>query len=208
MSYDITKIHETEIRKNFDKLESQISKCEICEENYLPELISQMDQLLKDTQKRIKNYQISTDYSNSSKVKEFENKYQNYKNKYRDINNKLKNNKNLNGDYGFYNNRDDPTQGLTSNSFNKIQLATRNTIEMESMTGNILGDLNNQSEIMKGVRTKLSGMDTDLNTSNSLLSSIIGKQSEDMKVIIIVGSILLCIIICFLLYKITRIFFK
>ena len=172
----------------------------------IPELLNQLDQLLKDTQTKIKNYQISTDYSNSSKVKEFENKLQKYKNSYRSISNKIKNSKNLNGDYGFYGNKDDPTQGLTSNSFNKIQLATKNTIEMENMTGNILGDLNNQTEIMKGVKTKLNGMDTDLNTSNSLLGSIIGKQNDDMKVIIIVGSILCFIILCFLIYKIIKLF--
>ena len=206
MSYDVSQLHENEINKNFDKLESLVAKSSICEENYLLELSKQMDQLLKDTEKRIKNYQISTDYSNSSKIKEIQNKFYKYKSKYRSINNKIKNNKDLNGDYGFYNNRDDPTQGLTSNSFNKIQLATRNTIEMENMTGNILGDLNNQTEMMKGVKTKLSGMDTDLNTSNNLLSSIIGKQNDDMKVIIIVGSILFLIIIIFLIYKIVRLF--
>ena len=206
MSYDVSQLHENEINKNFDKLESLVAKSSICEENYLLELSKQMDQLLKDTEKRIKNYQISTDYSNSSKIKEIQNKFYKYKSKYRSINNKIKNNKDLNGDYGFYNNRDDPTQGLTSNSFNKIQLATRNTIEMENMTGNILGDLNNQTEMMKGVKTKLSGMDTELNTSNNLLGSIIGKQNDDMKVIIIVGSILFLIIICFLIYKIVRLF--
>ena len=206
MSYDVSQLHENEIRKNFDKLENLIAKSSICDENYLPELSNQMDHLLKDTEKRIKNYQISTEYSDSSKVKKIQNKFYTYKAKYRSLNNKIKNNKNLNGDYGFFNNRDDPTQGLTSNSFNKIQLATRNTIEMENMTGNILGDLNNQTEMMKGVKTKLSGMDTELNTSNNLLGSIIGKQNDDMKVIIIVGSILFLIIICFLIYKIVRLF--
>ena len=203
MSYDIIRMHETEIRKNFDKLEQYISKSEISVEEFPPESLSQMDTILKDTEKRIKSYQLSTDYSNSSKIKEFQNKFQTYKNKYRSICNKSKNN--IKGDYSFFNNRDDPTQGLTSKSFNKIQLATKNTIEMESMTGNILGDLNNQTEIMKGVKTKLSGMDSDLNTSNSLLGSIIGKQNDDMKTVIIVGAILFFIIICFLLYKIVKI---
>ena len=77
---------------------------------------------------------------------------------------------------------------------------------MESMTGDILGDLNNQSEKMKGVKSKLGVMDTDLNSSNSLLGNIIGKQSDDMKVIIIVGGVLSLIIICYLLYKIIRLF--
>ena len=203
MSYDITRMHETEIRKNFDKLEQYISKSEISIEKFPPESLSQMDIILKDTEKRIKSYQLSTDYSNSSKIKEFQNKFQTYKNKYRSICNKSKNN--IKGDYSFFNNRDDPTQGLTSKSFNKIQLATKNTIEMENMTGNILGDLNNQTEIMKGVKTKLSGMDSDLNTSNSLLGSIIGKQNDDMKTVIIVGAVLFFIIICFLLYKIVKI---
>ena len=203
MSYDITRMHETEIRKNFDKLEQYISKSEISVEEFPPESLSQMDTILKDTEKRIKSYQLSTDYSNSSKIKEFQNKFQTYKNKYRSICNKNKNN--INGDYSFFSNRDDPTQGLTSKSFNKIQLATKNTIEMENMTGNILGDLNNQTEIMKGVKTKLSGMDSDLNTSNSLLGSIIGKQNDDMKTVIIVGAVLFFIIICFLLYKIVKI---
>jgi hypothetical protein len=196
-------MHETEIRKNFDKLEQYISKSEISIEEFPSESLSQMDLILKDTEKRIKSYQLSTDYSNSSKIKEFQNKFQTYKNKYRSICNKSKNN--IKGDYSFFNNRDDPTQGLTSKSFNKIQLATKNTIEMENMTGNILGDLNNQTEIMKGVKTKLSGMDSDLNTSNSLLGSIIGKQNDDMKTVIIVGAVLFFIIICFLLYKIVKI---
>ena len=202
MSYDITGMHETEIRKNFDKLESHLSRSKICEENYLPQLVSQMDEVLRDTEKKIKNYQISTDYSNSSKIKEFQNKYQYYKNKFRSLNDKS-NNK-INNDYNSFINRDDPTQGLTSNSFNKIQLATKSTFEMENMTGNILGDLNNQTEVMKGVKTKLNKMDTDLNTSNSLLGSIIGKQNDDMKIIIIVGSILCFIILCYLLFKIGK----
>ena len=161
-----------------------------------------MDEVLRDTEKKIKNYQISTDYSNSSKIKEFQNKYQYYKNKFRSLNDK--NNNKINNDYNSFINRDDPTQGLTSNSFNKIQLATKSTFEMENMTGNILGDLNNQTEVMKGVKTKLNKMDTDLNTSNSLLGSTIGKQNDDMKIIIIVGSILCFIILCYLLFKIGK----
>ena len=77
---------------------------------------------------------------------------------------------------------------------------------MESMAGDILGDLNNQSEKMRGVKSKLGVMDTDLNSSNSLLGNIIGKQNDDIKVIIIVGGVLSLIIICYLLYKIIRLF--
>ena len=200
---DLSSMHESDIRKNFINLDTLISNIKFSDESNKSNLLSQADKLIKDTETKIKNYQISTDYSDTSKIKEFQKKLQSYKKK---INTVSKDNSNHKSSNNNYYNRDDDTQNLTSNSFNKIQLATRNTIEMESMTGDILGDLNNQSEKMKGVKSKLGVMDTDLNSSNSLLGNIIGKQSDDMKVIIIVGCILSFIIICFLMYKIIRLF--
>ena len=200
---DLSSMHERDIRKNFINLDTLISNIKFSDESNKINLLSQVDKLIKDTETKIKNYQISTDYSDTSKIKEFQKKLQSYKKK---INTVSKDNSNYKSSNNNYYNRDDDTQNLTSNSFNKIQLATRNTIEMESMTGDILGDLNNQSEKMKGVKSKLGVMDTDLNSSNSLLGNIIGKQSDDMKVIIIVGCILSFIIICFLMYKIIRLF--
>ena len=200
---DLSSMYETDIRKNFNNLDTLISNIKFSDESNKSNLLSQADKLIKDTETKIKNYQISTEYSDTSKIKEFQKKLQSYKKK---INTVSKDNSNYKSSNNNYYNRDDDTQNLTSNSFNKIQLATRNTIEMESMTGDILGDLNNQSEKMKGVKSKLGVMDTDLNSSNSLLGNIIGKQSDDMKVIIIVGCILSFIIICFLMYKIIRLF--
>ena len=200
---DLSSMYETDIRKNFNNLDTLISNIKFSDESNKSNLLSQADKLIKDTETKIKNYQISTEYSDTSKIKEFQKKLQSYKKK---INTVSKDNSNYKSSNNNYYNRDDDTQNLTSNSFNKIQLATRNTIEMENMTGDILGDLNNQSEKMKGVKSKLGIMDTDLNSSNSLLGNIIGKQSDDMKVIIIVGCILSFIIICFLMYKIIRLF--
>ena len=197
---NLERIRENEIRKNFDKLDSLISSMKISEESHKKNIISQMEKLITDTETKIKNYHISMEYSDSPKIKEFQQKFQSYKNKYSLLS---KNNFDIKEDSNYYN-RDDPTQNLTSISFNKIQLATRNTIEMESMTGNILGDLNNQTEKMRGVKTKLGVMDNDLNSSNSLLGSIIGKQNDDMKIIIIVGCFLTFIVICFLIYKIIK----
>ena len=198
---DLSSIHESDIRKNFNNLDTLISNIKFSDESNKSNLLSQADKLIKDTEMKIKNYQISTEYSDSSKIKDFQKKFQSYKKKIDSLSKDNSNYKSSN-----YYNRDDDTQNLTSNSFNKIQLATRNTMEMESMTGDILGDLNNQSEKMKGVKSKLGVMDTDLNSSNSLLGNIIGKQNDDMKVIIIVGCILSSIIICFLMYKIIRLY--
>ena len=198
---DLPSIHESEIRKNFSNLDTLISNIKFSEESNKKNLLSQAEKLIKETEIKIKNYQISTEYSDSSKIKDFQKKFQSYKKKINSLSNEDFSNKSNN-----YYNRDDDTQNLTNNSYNKIQLATRNTIEMESMTGDILGDLNNQSEKMRGVKSKLGVMDTDLNSSNSLLGNIIGKQNDDMKVIIIVGGVLSLIIICYLLYKIIRLF--
>ena len=198
---DLPSMHESEIRKNFSNLDTLISNIKFSEESNKKNLLSQAEKLIKETEIKIKNYQISTEYSDSSKIKDFQNKFQSYKKKINSLSNEDFSNKSNN-----YYNRDDDTQNLTNNSYNKIQLATRNTIEMESMTGDILGDLNNQSEKMRGVKSKLGVMDTDLNSSNSLLGNIIGKQNDDMKVIIIVGGVLSLIIICYLLYKIIRLF--
>ena len=200
---DLSSMNESDIRKNFSNLDTLISNIKFSEESIKNNLISQAEKLLKDTEMKIKNYQILTEYSDSSKIKDFQKKLLSYKKKINSVSKENTNNKSLNNNYY---NRDDDTQNLTSNSFNKIQLATRNTIEMESMTGDILGDLNNQSEKMKGVKSKLGVMDTDLNSSNSLLGNIIGKQSDDMKVIIIVGCTLSLITFCFLMYKIIRLF--
>ena len=193
-------IYEKEILKNFDKLNSLISNITFSEESHKKNLIHQFGKLIQETEIKIKNYQISSQYTDTSKTKEFHQKIKAIKNKYNSL---CKINSETKEDFDNYN-RDDPTQKLNSNSFNKIHLATRNTIEMENMTGNILGDLNNQSEKMKGVKTKLGIMNLDLNSSNSLLGSIIGKQSNDMKIIIIVGFFLSFIVICFLLYKIIK----
>ena len=198
---DLPSMHESEIRKNFSNLDTLISNIKFSEESNKKNLLSQAEKLIKETEIKIKNYQISTEYSDSSKIKDFQKKFQSYKKKINSLSNEDFSNKSNN-----YYNRDDDTQNLTNKSYNKIQLATRNTIEMESMTGDILGDLNNQSEKMRGVKSKLGVMDTDLNSSNSLLGNIIGKQNDDMKVIIIVGGVLSLIIICYLLYKIIRLF--
>ena len=203
-NYELSRIHENGINKNLDKLDSLMSTIKISEESQIKKILSQIEKLITDTETKIRNYQISTEYSDSSKLKEFQKKLQSYKNRFKTISKKNISN---NEEYNYYH-RDDSTQSLTSNSFNKIQLATRNTIEMESMTGNILGDLNNQTEKMRGVKTKLGVMDTDLNSSNTLLGRIIGRQNDDMKIIIIVGGVLTLIVILFLLYKIIKIFYK
>ena len=167
--------NESKIIENISKINSLLSSSK--QNNKYNK--SEIKILISQTEKLLK------EVSNPLKQKEYKNKLQSFKNEYHLINN-------------------NDTNDNSNNSYNKIQIATRNTIDMENMTGDILGDLNNQTEKMIGVKTKLNYMDDDLNLSNSLLGNIIGKQNDDMKIIIIVGIFLSFIIICFLFYKIIK----
>ena len=199
-NYNLIKIYEREIYINLDKLSSLISSIKIDKDSYIKIIVlSQMEKLIADTEEKIRKYQISSENLPSSKIREFQQKFNLIKNKYDSLS---KNN--YNKYEKFDNNIDEETHKFTSNSLNKIQLATKNTIEMESITGDILGDLNNHTEKMRGVKTKLGILDADLNSSNSLLGKIIGKQNDDMKIIIILGGFLFFIIICFFIYKINE----
>ena len=137
---------------------------------------SEIKILISQTEKLLKEIN-----NNSSKYKEYKNKIQSLKNEYHLLSN-----------------------NINDNSYNKIQIATKNTIDMENMTDDIITDLNTQTEKMLGVKTKLNIMDDDLNNSNNLLGNILGKQNDDMKIIIITGIIMIFLILLFLLYKIIK----
>ena len=89
-----------------------------------------------------------------------------------------------------------------------MQQATRSTIEMENMSGNILGDLNNQSSQMKNVSSKIGLINDDIDSSNTVLNKMFSRQSRDKKIIIIFGLILMLIFLGTLTYKIVTKFNK
>ena len=97
---------------------------------------------------------------------------------------------------------DDTSQSMKYNTFHKLQLATRTSIEMENMSGNILGDLNNQTNQMKGVSSKIGLINDDIDTSNSILGKMFRRQGRDKKIIIICGITLMLIFLGTLAYKI------
>ena len=99
---------------------------------------------------------------------------------------------------------DDTTNSIKYNTFNKLQLATRSTIEMENMSGNILGDLSNQSNQMKGVSSKIGLINDDIDVSNSVLGKMFSRQGRDKKIIIIFAIFLILVFLGTLAYKIVN----
>ena len=201
--------YENELRKDFDKLDSLNNKAEISTDKELNSIVEQMSDEISKLEKTIKDYNIYSNLNNKndqSKTKEIQKKLSENKKKFKKLKEKLKalkkNNNNQNQDSMNDDIDDDTSQSMKYNTFHKLQLATRTSIEMENMSGNILGDLNNQTNQMKGVSSKIGLINDDIDTSNTILGKMFRRQGRDKKIIIICGITLLLIFFGTLAYKI------
>ena len=201
MSSEILKMREKTIKKNLDIIENQLNKGEIGDYNVLKNVVESVNHKIIETEKEIKlinielttnNYKINTS-ENSQKLETLKKQYRRLEKK---LSNEVENKKDI------ADQDDETAKSIPYNSFKKIQMARRSTIEMESMTGNILGDLNNQSSQMKGVTSKIGLMNNDFDSSSGVIMKMAGRRNRDKKIIILFG-ILLCLIVCgILIYKI------
>ena len=201
--------YENEIRKDFDKLDSLHSQAELSTDNDLNTTVDQMSEAITKTEKTVKDYNIYNNLNNKSdqnKTKDIQKKLTDNKKKWKKLKEKLKlikkSNNNTNENTINEEGDDDTAHSIRYNTFNKLQLATRSTIEMENMSGNILGDLSNQSNQMKNVSSKIGLINDDIDTSNSILGKMFKRQGRDKRIIIIFGIILLLIFLGTLAYKI------
>ena len=201
--------YENEIRKNFNEIDTLDSKAEISDDKELHTIVEQMGVAISGAEKTIKDYNIYNVMNNSNdqnKTKEIQTKLLDSKKRWKKLKEKLKllkkqhnNNNSINIDDE---DNSDSSQSLRFNSFNKLQLATRTSIEMENMSGNILGDLNTQSSQMKNVSSKIGLINEDIDTSNNILTKMFSRQNRDKKIIIIFGLILFLALLGTLINKI------
>ena len=201
--------YENELRKDFDKLDSLNNQAEISTDKELNSIVEQMSDEISKLEKTVKDYNIYSNLNNKndqSKTKEIQKKLSENKKKFKKLKEKLKalkkNNNNQNQDSMNDDIDDDTSQSMKYNTFHKLQLATRTSIEMENMSGNILGDLNNQTNQMKGVSSKIGLINDDIDTSNTILGKMFRRQGRDKKIIIICGITLMLIFLGTLAYKI------
>ena len=196
--------YEKEIKKNMNHIESLQSKAELTEDKELPTIVDQMGQIISNTEKTIKDYNIYNVMNNNDQTKgnTIQRKLTDSKKKWKKLKEKIKllkkNNKSnsINDDEII-----DNSHNIRMNSFNKLQQATRATIETESMSGNILGDLNNQTSQMKGVSSKLGLMNNDIDSSSGILTKMIGRGNRDKKIIVLVALFFCVCIIALIIYK-------
>ena len=201
--------YENELRKDFDKLDSLNNQAEISNDKELNSIVEQMSDAISKLEKTLKDYNIYSNLNNTSdqsKTKDIQKKLSENKKKFKKLKEKLKaikkNNSQSNEISINEDGDEDTSHSIKYNTFHKLQLATRSTIEMENMSGNILGDLNNQTNQMKGVSSKIGLINDDIDTSNSILGKMFRRQGRDKKIIIICGITLLLIFFGTLAYKI------
>ena len=200
--------YEKEIRKNMEHLETLNSKANISEDKELPIIVDQMGDAITNTEKAVKDLSIYNVMNNKDQTKTntLQRQLTNSKKRWKKLKEKIKLLKRNNTDNPNSINveAEDTSQAIRINSFNKLQQATRSTIEMENMSGNILGDLNNQTSQMKGVSSKIGFINNDIDSSNNILSKMFSRQSRDKKIIIFFGLLLFFIFFGTLTYKVYR----
>ena len=198
--------YENEIKKDLDKLDTLHSQADLSTDKELNSIVEQMGEAISKTEKTVKDYNIynSLNNNNDNKTKDYQKKLTDSKKRWKKLKEKIKLFKKNNGGNDSINDEgdDDTSQSIRYNTFNKLQLATRSTIEMENISGNILGDLSNQTNQMKNVSSKIGLINDDIDTSNNILGKMFSRQGRDKKIIIIFGVILLLIFLGTLTYKI------
>ena len=200
--------YEKEIRKNMEHLEILNNKANISEDKELPIIVDQMGDAITNTEKAVKDLSIYNVMNNKdqSKTNTLQRQLTDSKKRWKKLKEKIKLLKinNSNNPNSINVETEDTSQAIRINSFNKLQQATRSTIEMENMSGNILGDLNNQTSQMKGVSSKIGLINNDIDSSNNILSKMFSRQSRDKKIIILFGLLLFLIFFGTLTYKVYR----
>ena len=200
MSVEIIKMREKTIKKNLDIISTQLNKGEISDYNLLKEIIESVNPKIIETEKEIKSINIELTTNNYKiNTAESSQKLEALKKQFRKLERKLSNNSDNSKE--IIDQDDETARSIPYKSFKKLQLATRSTIEMEDMTGNILGDLNNQSDKMKGVNSKIGLMNKDLDSSTGVVMKMIGRGNRDKKIIILFGLLLFIIILGVIIYK-------
>ena len=211
MNSDIIQIYEANLYKNYNLLDSEISKSQICEEECLEIIIDSIDNLYSLISKKTKDYVIGLtlidnkkdNFKNgSNKIKNAELKLKDYQKKIKNIKEKHKKKKIQKKEATIEYAKDDKTQKIEYDSFNKLSQAITVTAQIENNSGNILVDLNGQTNIMKDGVRKIGTMNEDLDNSKTYINKMISRQNYDNKIIIYVGLFLFMICLLIFLYKI------
>ena len=172
------------------------------------ECINDVNNMIKDVEKQVKNLDIEITMNNASgsiyadKLKLFKLTLNRLKDNFKamKVNYELSKrqynyNESLLSSSGNGNNDDDVNENVALNSLNKLQMVNRTTIEMESMSKDIIHDLSNQSDQMKNINKTLHNMGDTLDSSNDVLSSMLQLNARNKRVVVAFGLVFVCIFV-------------
>jgi hypothetical protein len=172
------------------------------------ECINDVSNMIKDVEKQVKNLDIEITMNNASgsiyadKLKLFKLTLNRLKDNFKamKVNYELSKrqynyNESLLSSSGNGNNDDDVNENVALNSLNKLQMVNRTTIEMESMSNDIIHDLSNQSDQMKNINKTLHNMGDTLDSSNDVLSSMLQLNSRNKRIVIAFGLVFVCVFV-------------
>ena len=203
---NMNQIYEKNLNKYYSQIDTEISKILIYEKKKINEIIVSLDSIFLMTKKTTKEYIIYLTLNESKKyyepkIKCIEKKLKDYENKIKVIKKKYKDNEII----LVYKEEIKKSNEINSaNSFEKMNSAIRMTTNIESMSGNILINLEEQTKGMKNISNKISNTNGNIDESKNNLNEMIGKQDEDKKMIILLGGFLSFVLLVFLLFKIYK----
>ena len=206
MMLNMNQIYEKNLNKYYSQIDTEISKILIYEKKKINEIIVSLDSIFLMTKKTTKEYIIYLTLNESKKyyepkIKCIEKKLKDYENKIKVIKKKYKDNEII----LVYKEEIKKSNEINSaNSFEKMNSAIRMTTNIESMSGNILINLEEQTKGMKNISNKISNTNGNIDESKNNLNEMLSKQYDDKKMIILLGGFLSFVLLVFLLFKIYK----
>ena len=200
-------VYQTNVKMLFQKISNNLDTISSETENKL----NQIEKDLSETQKLLKNLEIEV--AGESPVsdiylimKNYKNGYSQYLKRYKKEKEKYENNNKLvslgiNSNSSSMN-KNFKNEEIAYNSFNKLQTARRVTIEMEGIGEDVMRDMNGQTDIMKGINSKIGDISNDLNSSTTLISEMQKIQRRNKAIIYLYGAFLFLLFLIIAFFRI------
>ena len=203
----MNQIYEKNLNNYYSQLDTQLSKILIYKKMKIHEIIVSLENIFSITKKTTKEYTIYLTLNESKKyfepkIKCVEKKLQDYESKIKEIKKKYKDQEII----PIYEKQEIKNNNEINavNSFEKMNNAIRMTTDIESMSGRILINLEEQTKGMKNISNKILNTNDNIDESKNNLNEMLSKQYDDKKMIILVGGFLTFILLAFFLFKIYK----
>lgn len=90
---------------------------------------------------------------------------------------------------------------IAYSSFNKLEQAQRSALKIEGISTEVMMEMHNQSENMKGITGKVKHVGEKIDTSSSLITEMDKRHKKNKTKIIIFGFVLVLLFLCILIFR-------